>query len=152
MECCLDVSSFTQSRAFRGHVVVTTNSEMLPKCLVPVKAQYLSPVDIQPSSIIVSSDRTGDVEEEFRIFTSCPSRLVRVVTNSQPIVRSEFAKDRLSETHSVKIFVAPSSESDIDATLLVELSLFPDQGESVTIKKNVSVYRFKNSLCKENEP
>jgi hypothetical protein len=78
IEVGLDVSSFTENRAFRGHLVIETNSETLPKGIAQVKAQYIAPVNIQPSSIVIPSDKEGTVNEEVLVFTSSPSQIISV--------------------------------------------------------------------------
>ncbi len=154
IEIELDLSSFTESRAFRGHVVVSTNSETLPKALVTIKAQYVSPVDIQPASLIISSEKSGTTEEEVRIFTSVPSILRRVNCGESCLIRAEFDTAQRSERHDIHLFVAPieaERTEDLDATIFVELELFPPNGESFSLSKPVSVYRFRNSIQGERK-
>jgi hypothetical protein len=113
IEIGLDVSSFTENRAFRGHVVIETNSKTLPKGIAQVKAQYIAPVNIQPSSIVISSDKEGIVNEEVLVFTSSPSQILSVDCSSNSLIRSEFDTEK-SERHVLKFYVAPCQNTEID--------------------------------------
>ena len=141
-EVTLDVSSFTENRDLRGHLVVSTNSEAVPKGIVRVKAKYVAPVNVQPSAIIISSDQEGMVEEAILISTSSPSQLIRVDCGAESSVRAEYDSAHKSDRHTIKLIVAPCDDHS-DQTIRLELSLFPSSGESVLRSFPVSVYRFK---------
>ena len=143
VEVSLDVSSFTGNRDFRGNLVVSTNSETVPKGIVQVKAKYVAPVSIQPSAIVISSDQEGTVEEEVSVLTSFPSQLLRVDCGSSGLISAQFDASQKFKRHTVRLSVAPCQGAEIDEKILLEFSLFPLSGESVLRSCSVSVYRFK---------
>jgi hypothetical protein len=143
IEVGLDVSSFTENRAFRGHVVIETNSETLPKGIAQVNAQYIAPVNIQPSSIVISSDKEGTVNEEVLIFTSLPSQILCVDCGLSGLIRVEFDAAEKSDRHVLKFSVDPCQEKEIDEKIMLELSLLPSDGRNVKKSCPISIYRFK---------
>ena len=143
VDVTLNVSSFTESRDFRGHLVVSTNSENVPNGIVQVKAKYVAPVRVQPSAIVISSDQEGTAKETILISTSSPSQLIRVDCGSSGLVSAQFGASQKSERHTVRLSVEPCQGTGIDEKILVELSLFPSSGESVVRSYPVSIYRFK---------
>lgn len=143
IEVGLDVSSFTENRTFRGHVVIETNSETLPKGIAQVKAQYIAPVNIRPSSIIISSDKEGIIDEEVLIFTSLPSQILHVDCGLSGLVHAKFDTAEKSDRHVLKFSVDPCQEKEIDEKITLELSLLPSDGRNVKKSCPISIYRFK---------
>jgi hypothetical protein len=142
VEVEFDASSLPETQEFSGHLVVETNSKTLPKGLVRVEATYYAPANINPSSIIVTSDKSGTVVEKIRIDTSVPSQLNSVVCGSGGLIRAAFDSVQKSDKHFLTLSIDPCREAEINETITLELSFFPLVGKSVTRSCPVSVYRF----------
>lgn len=69
----LDCSRFTRSRPFNGSVVLSTDSERLPKAIVRVRAKYDALAEAEPDMIVIGSDEEGEIQRDIRVITSRPA-------------------------------------------------------------------------------
>jgi hypothetical protein len=71
----LALAGLSRSQRFLSHVIISTQSDRLPRARVPITAQYAAPVEIVPDSVVLDSDTTGPVKRQFAIKTSRASSL-----------------------------------------------------------------------------
>ncbi|MBA3312560.1 MAG: DUF1573 domain-containing protein [Planctomycetota bacterium] len=138
----LDLSRFTQSKSLSGSIILSSDSERVPKSSVPVLAKYKAPAEARPAMIVVGSDEVGEVSREIKVTTSRPARIRDVrSTAADDGVRTERDDRQSASEHRLKVFIAPRRETALDGDLEIELEFLADGGESVVRTLRVPVHR-----------
>jgi len=143
VEVTFDGSSLGNSERIHGHLVIETNSKTVPSGLVNLSVSYIAPITIEPSFILIGSDKVGTVREQVQIFSSVPSQITKVDVSSTDLVRVEFDSATQADEHFIAFTIDPCRDTAIDATIPVEMTLFPPGRESVTQTFPVTLYRFQ---------
>ena len=141
IKVCLNFSKLNQSQTVDCSLVLETDSTRLPSVLVPVHAEYRSPVSIAPESIVVGSDEVGEVKKEICIVTSRRSQ-IREVRSESTTLRIDCDRDQQSQRHSLQLWVPPCDSEPLDTEVKLEVEILSDASKRTVRSVSVPVYRF----------
>ena len=142
VEVTFDGSSLGNSERVHGHLVIETNSKTVPRGLVNLSASYVAPITLEPSFVLIGSDKEGVIREEVQIFSSVPSQIGKVDMGVTDLVRAEFDSALKAVEHTIAFSIDPCDNAAIDETVTIHIILFPTGGKVVTQTFPVTVYRF----------
>jgi hypothetical protein len=137
-----DFSDFAENQSLDGHVVVKTNAPRMPQMLVLIRGNFVAPVQLDPTAIIIGSDEIGEVRRELRVRSSRPSRILAVHHSEVPRVQVKFDGVRGAKDHVVAVVVPPNIERSLNCDLLIEVELTVGPNERVVRRVPFSVHRF----------
>ncbi len=137
----LDASKFVQNRSFVGSLTLDTNSERLPRALIPIIAKFNSPIAIEPESVEIGSNERGEVRRKIIVTTSKPAQIRNAQCESSAL-RVECDNSRISQKHTVWLEIKPCQSAPLDTKLTLELEIFSHQEKNGVRRATVPVYRF----------
>jgi hypothetical protein len=141
---CSGLSSaawLSKNTMLANYLLVTSDSERIPNALVAIRAKYVGPVTVEPSSITIGSDDIGDVEKQISIKTIVPSLLRLSVATFRCRLDAHSTGDK-SLNHSVRITVPPPGARPMDEKIHLHLTLFPTLAAAKIFDVHLPVYRF----------
>jgi hypothetical protein len=129
---------------FAGHILVASSSAQKPRFLIPIKANVIRPVLVNPPTILVSSATEGKVDKTIIITSDEPSRLI-IKHGNEDFVVVKILTSSASTSHEVLISVLDLSRENIDVCLGFTAT-FPsvEKGISEEFHFQVPVFRFKS--------
>jgi len=137
-----DLLTYNSTQQINGYIVVETNSKTMPNALIPVKAKYIAPAELFPDSIVIASDRNGDVSETICVMCSVDSKIIQIDCGKTGLIHSDFEEINKKE-HQVSLTISESGQSDLDEIIRIDLELLSDREKSFSKSLFLPVYRFK---------